>query len=93
MNKETSNPFDEIDIDNFGVNQEETDAQKRIDYLVHRAFQQNDAGQELLGYWKDTLVMRPTVEPGMDAYTVGINEGMKTFIRNILLTIERIENE
>ena len=32
-------------------------------------------------------------QPGMDNIDIGINEGVKTFIRNILLTIERVENE
>lgn len=73
--------------------EQETDEGKRIDYLIHQAFKQNDAGRELLALWKETLIMQATVQPGIDPTYSAINEGKKEFIRNILLTIERIENE
>jgi len=87
------NAFDELFPNNFGVPEQETAEGKRLDYLVHQAFQQNDAGRELLALWKETLIMQPTVQPGIDPVFSAINEGKKEFIRNILLTIERIENE
>lgn len=92
MSKE-SNAFDELDIQNFGMPEQETIAHQKLDYLVHKVFKQDADGAELLKVWKKALIMQPTAQAGMDSVGIGINEGMKTFIRNILLTIERVEND
>ena len=63
---------------------------EKIDHLIHRVFQ-TDEGVELLKLWSETLIMTPTAEPGEDLLQVGINEGTKRFIRNILITIQKVE--
>ena len=93
MDNQQNNAFDNIFPANFGMPEQETEEGKRIDYLIHQAFCQNDAGAELIALWKEILIMEPTVEPGIDPAFSAINEGKKQFIRNILLTIKRVENE
>jgi len=88
-----SNPFDELFPSNFDYPEQETEEGKRIDYLIHQVFCQNDSGSELIKIWQKALIMQPTVNPGATREEHGINEGCKKFIRNILLTIERVENE
>lgn len=65
----------------------------KLDYLVHQTFKQSEAGQELLGLWKEALIMTPTVQPGAPIEAHGINEGQKQFIRNILITIDKVEGK
>lgn len=81
----------------LGAQPEYTDAQKeqfnKLDYLIHRTFAQTDAGKELLTLWEDALLLNSTAQPGDDLLQIGINEGQKTFIRNIILTIRKVENE
>ena len=62
-----------------------------LDHLIHRVFEQNEQGKELITRWKESLIMNPTVHGGIDAFQAGINEGLKTFIRGILLTVDRVE--
>ena len=64
---------------------------RRLDYLIHRVFEQNKEGAELLGIWKEALIMQPTVEAGMDNFEPGIREGQKSFIRGIFITIKKVE--
>ncbi len=93
--QETYNPFDEL----FSYDPEEAEKfakdQKakgeKFDYLVHRVFAQSDEGQELLALWKESLSMAPTAEEGMDTLSIGIREGMKRFIRNIIITVKKVE--
>lgn len=83
--------FDEKAAEEF--QREQIAKGQRLDYLIHRTFAQTEAGQELLDIWKESLAMNSTAEPGQDMLQVGINEGMKRFIRNILLTIQRVESD
>ena len=64
---------------------------KKLDYLIHKTFEGNEDGKELLKIWKETLIMHAGAEPGMDSVGIGIREGQKRFIRNILLTIKRVQ--
>jgi len=66
---------------------------KRIDYLIHKTFSQNENGKELLEIWKESLIMSSTAEEGSDLVAIGIKEGMNRFIRGIILTINRVETE
>jgi hypothetical protein len=95
--KEQDNFFDNLQ----GVmDKEELEAYKRmqeakskkIDYLVHKVFAQSEDGKELLKVWERSLVINPTAEEGMDRVSIGIREGMKRFVRNIILTVERVAN-
>ena len=65
----------------------------KIDQLIHRVFEQNAEGKELLSIWKEALIMNPTVTPNSTQFQAGIAEGNKEFIRNICLTIKSIESK
>lgn len=81
----------------LGAQPEYTDEQKaqfnKLDYLIHKTFAQTEDGRELLSLWEDALLLNSTAQPGDDLLSIGINEGQKTFIRNIILTIRKVENE
>lgn len=87
-----SNPFDDL-----GKQPEFSDEDKkqfdRLDYLIHKTFAQTDSGKELLEYWKEHLIMSPTCTPSDNDLQIGYNEGTKSFIRNIILTIRKVEND
>jgi hypothetical protein len=93
-----SNAFDEL-----GTGFDPTEAKKqkdemeakanKLDYLIHQTFSQNPAGAELLALWKDSLIMAPTASPGDEVLQIGIAEGHKSFIRGILLTVRKVEND
>lgn len=91
------NAFDDLGVDQ---NPEETERIKkeqestwnRVDYLTHKVFEQTEEGRELLEIYKEALIVTPGAMPGMDQVEVGIIEGRKAFIRNIILTIRRVEN-
>lgn len=87
------NPFDDMEGEYFQTEHEETAVGQRLDYLIHKVFSQDEEGKELLEHWTRALIMSPTVIPGADQFLAGINEGKKEFIRNIILTIERVGNE
>lgn len=95
-NKQSDNPFDNMlpePPDPKEIERLKAEADRQ-NYLVHRVFAQNQDGAELLEIWKKDLMLRPTIDAGQESpYQIGIVEGGKTMIRNILLTIERIENE
>ncbi len=89
-----SNPFDEL----FPSAQISwTDAQnaqfEKLDNLVHKVFQQSDAGRELLDIWSQALKMTPTAQPGYDQLMIGIEEGKKQFIRSLITTIRKVEDD
>lgn len=72
------------------INKEKADGE-HIDHLVHRLFKQSEAGVELLAIWERSLLFVPTAAAGYDLVQIGINEGTKQFIRNIKLTIDKVE--
>ena len=84
-------------FNDLGAQPEYTDEQKaqfnKLDYLIHKTFAQTEDGRELLNLWEDALLLNSTAQPGDDILSIGINEGQKTFIRNIILTIRKVENE
>jgi hypothetical protein len=93
---DSTNHFDELQeeiIAQVQMSPEDEAKWKKQDVLIHQVFAQSDSGIELLKLWKESLVMLPTAMGGMDSVTIGINEGRKTFIRDILLTIERVEKD
>lgn len=83
------NPIDTEEVEKY--NKEQQARGEKIDFLVHKVFAQTDEGQELLTIWKESLMMQPTAEGGLDTVEIGIREGMKRFIRGIILTINRVE--
>lgn len=84
-------------FNDLGSQPEFTDQQKeqfnKLDYLIHRTFAETESGRELLELWEDVLLLNPTAEPGDDLLRIGLSEGQKSFIRNIILTIRKVENE
>ena len=84
-------------FDNLGQQPDWTDEDKahfeRLDYLYHKVFVQNEDGQELVKIWQEHLTFNPADAEGSDLYSLGKNEGVKTFIRNIILTARKVENE
>ena len=87
-----NSPFDEL-----GQQPDFTDEDKahfdRLDYLIHKVFAQSDDGAELLEYWKEHLLMAAGAEPTDNDITIGMREGTRRFIRNIILTVRKVENE
>lgn len=65
----------------------------KIDYLIHKVFAQSEEGKELLQVWRDALELTCVADQGMDMVGIGINEGQKRFIRGIILTVRRVEND
>jgi hypothetical protein len=89
------NPFDNIGIDidpeKIKKHQHAQNAlNEKLDILIHRTFAQSEAGIELLDLWKESLMITPGLQPGMCDKEAGIIEGKKSFIRNIILTIRRV---
>jgi len=64
----------------------------KIENLIHQVFQQNPQGKELFNIWKETLIEVPTVTANSTQFQAGIAEGKKEFIRNIHLTIKKVES-
>ena len=91
-----SNFFDDLlqQIDPKEALKQQADREEKgrhLDYLIHKVFAQSEEGRELVGIWKESLIMTPTAEEGMDMISVGIREGLKRFLRQIYLTINRVE--
>ncbi len=92
------NPFDElgINLDPEEIKRQQakqTELHERLDRLIHQTFAQTDSGVELLALWNESLQITPGAVPGMKILEVGIIEGKKAFIRNIILTIRKVEDE
>ncbi len=90
------NFFDELsyDVDPAEVLrlQEEQKAERdKLDYLIHRTFEQHKPGKELLAIWEEILIMQPGAAPEMNNIEIGIREGYKQFIRGIKLTVAKVE--
>lgn len=61
--------------------------------LLHKVFEQNEYGRELLSKWKESLMMIPTISSESTKFGAGIIEGEKTFIRNIITAITIVEKD
>lgn len=76
--------------------QRETEAFKQSiqDYqaLLNRVFSQSEDGKRLLARWVKDHVFTPTVVAGQPLEMHGIKEGKATFVRDIVETIEMINN-
>ena len=91
-----SNPFDDIglDLDPETIKKHQSEQQsrnERLDFLIHKTFAQTQSGIDLMVLWDESLRMAPGLQPGMCDKEAGIIEGKKSFIRSIILTIRRIE--
>ena len=95
-NHNNSNPFDDIglDLDPETIQRQQQDQQarnERLDHLIHKTFAQTQSGIDLMVLWDESLRMAPGLQPGMCDKEAGIIEGKKSFIRSIILTIRRVE--
>ena len=94
-----SNSFDDIstgyDPDAAAKQEQEAGAKhSRLDYLIHQTFEQSDSGRELLQLWtKDSLILTPSAIPGDTLLEIGIKQGMQDFIRKLIITVEKVNNE
>jgi hypothetical protein len=88
----SSSPFDEIGQRPDWNDQDIAEFNRR-DELIHRVFAQSDSGRELLEVFKGQLMLTSGDSRGRDLYSLGVEEGIKTFMRNILLTVRKVENE
>ena len=86
-----NNFFDNLEVFPVDSNKKHDPVWDRIDNLIHQVFAQNEKGAELLAIWQKALIMAPTVTPNSTQFQAGIAEGNKEFIRNILLTIQKVE--
>jgi len=59
---------------------------------VHKVFAQNEDGRELLEYWKDSLLMSPSAGPNSTQIEIGIAEGIKQFVRKIIIQTKQFED-
>lgn len=67
---------------------------QQIDELhkrIHRVFVQTQDGKELLDMWKDHVLMSPVHLLGSDPYQLGLAEGRKEFIRELITSIKQAE--
>jgi len=92
------NPYDELGLDLDPEEIKKHQAKQKamhdkLDYLIHKVFHQTEAGLELIGIWQDALVTTPGFSPDMNQLEVGKVEGMKAFIRNIILTCRRVNKD
>jgi hypothetical protein len=94
--KETyRNLFDELGaVDQDAADRQTTENRikgDKVDYLIHKIFEQTEEGQELIALWKSALDERPGADVGMEYLEIGIIEGYKRFIRHIIRTIKKVE--
>jgi hypothetical protein len=88
----------ENDIDSFldeGMKQKEA-FDKLADenaVLLHRVFAQTPEGIELLAKWKNELIMLPSILPESTQFGAGLTEGMKAFVRNVIVQVQSVEQE
>lgn len=59
---------------------------------VHKVFAQNEDGRELLEHWRDSLLMVPSAGPNSTQIEIGIAEGIKQFVRNIIIQTKKFED-
>lgn len=95
MNKEQSNPFDDLQpFDKKGA-QEYAEKQKALGerqaYLEHRVFVQNEDGVKLLELYKEQVLMIEVVAPGIDVGQMGVREGFNGFVRDIIRRTNQVE--
>lgn len=71
-------------------NNEQKKRADRLSHLIYTVFS-TDEGRELLDLWRESLILYPTAQAGMDMVGIGIEEGKKGFIRGIINTLKTRE--
>jgi hypothetical protein len=84
-------------FDTLGAQPEYSDEDKaqfdRLDYLWHQTFAQTDSGRELLEILSKRIMTTPAANQANDIYHLGYRDGRDDFIKYILMTIEKVENQ
>lgn len=57
---------------------------------IHRVFNTED-GRMLLDVWTDYLMMEPSDSIGKDLYSLGLSDGRKKFIRDLIIATKQAE--
>jgi hypothetical protein len=88
----------ENDLESFMQQGIDQDAKNKIlfdknNHLLHRVFVQSEIGAELLAKWRDSLMMVPTLASDSTQFDAGMNEGEKRFIRNLIVSIQSVEQD
>lgn len=86
-----SNPYDDLGSQPEWNEDDKANFEHK-DYLIHKTFSSGE-GLELLTLWTEHLIMSPGFEFGDNDLTIGHKEGVKSFIRNIILTVKKVEND
>ena len=96
MEEEKEIPSNSVD-EFFNMAKEANDANAQLveqhAYLVHRIFAQSKDGCELLEAWAEALLMIPVARTNSTKIEIGIQEGINTFVRNIINTCKSVEAE
>lgn len=68
-------------------------AQQVADFqrLVHQLFKQDERGAIILEHWRNEVLMAPGNARGSDLYMLGLQEGRKEFVRQIIAMINQAE--
>ena len=96
MNNKPFNPLDTESLsadDKRNIKAEQQSLWDKHNNLIHQVFEQNPQGKELLALWKETLITVPTVMKNSTQMEVGIAEGKKTVVREIILAIKSVEGK
>ena len=98
--QEEPNFFDELQVNkDFDeqvaeeISRREKAFWERHDHSLHKIFAQSEEGKFILEHWKKRLIRESTAVNGDSRLDIGLKEGRKNFIRDIIETIERVENE
>lgn len=95
---EYKSPFDSEDLEMSHEKKIDSKVAEKLmkrDYLIHKTFYQTDSGKELLDMWiKNGIIMKPVFSVGEQSsdFDKGIAQGTQQFIRNILITCEKVQN-
>lgn len=92
--KVDNNQFNPLHTEDLGdVTSDQQSLWDKHNELIHRVFEQNPQGKELLAAWKETLIFVPTVTANSTQFDAGIAEGKKSVVREILLAINLVEGK
>lgn len=96
LDKDEIDAFDammpeETELDLYAQKNEDLD--NKVAHLTHRVFAQTEAGRELLEIWKQSVLMIPSDQFGMEPFNLGKHEGYNEHIRGIIRIINQVEKE
>ena len=93
MDSLPENSLEAFELDGEEQQKKFRELMEKNNILLHKVFVQNQDGADLLNKWRDSLMMIPTINADSTQFGAGIVEGEKTFIRNIITSIQSVESE